>query len=144
MLVREGFGQLLMRASLKQRPYGFDGFETHPRRRARREDAIDQLFPEQRIRSLFPDVSKLREACANLTPSRMVCCTYVFNCDDLVVWSHEVFSRKVLSKDCMRQLPGLSTQLPETEFVTKSEHPFERDAASNVSIDSSLVFALLA
>ncbi|MDT4967867.1 MAG: hypothetical protein QOJ64_2604 [Acidobacteriota bacterium] len=42
-------GQVSPVSALKEMPDRFDGAESHPRRRAGSEDAVDKLFPESLV-----------------------------------------------------------------------------------------------
>ena len=93
--------KLILRPAREQRPHGFDRAQPHPRRRARREDAVDKLFPEPSVGAFAPNLAELREARLNLAPARAMRCAYLLDCYRLSVSRHvlgffkgEVFGRK--------------------------------------------------
>ena len=77
-------------------PDRFYGTKSHARRRAGSKDTEDQFFPEALIGSVAPHFPKLIKARANLSLSRLMCGTYVFNNYRLARESHLIVNTQIL------------------------------------------------
>ena len=88
MTTRERRGQLFVCAAREQMSDGLDRPEPHPRRRARGEDAEDQLLPEPLVRGRAPHLLELREARAYVAPPLDVCGANLLQRDGLSISPH--------------------------------------------------------
>src|SRR5215218_6954410 len=79
-----------MRAAREQVPDGLDRPEPHPRRRARGEDAEDQLLPQARVVGRPPDLLELAQARAYLRAARAVRGANLLDRDGLSLSPHSV------------------------------------------------------
>ena len=59
----------MMSARLQKRPERLNRSQSHPGRRAGGEDAKDHLFPESRVRTSLPNISKFTQSRSNFFSS---------------------------------------------------------------------------
>src|SRR6266852_29682 len=92
----------------QQRPHSFDRTQSHFGRRSRGEDAIDQLFPQTRIRPGAPNFAKLSQPFANFRAPRVVREAQLLNCHRFWITRHGIH---LTEKNSMGAIMNMSTKL---------------------------------
>src|SRR6266849_9892443 len=92
----------------QQRPHSFDRTQSHFGGRARGENAIDQLFPQTRIRPGAPNFAKLSQPFANLHAPRVVREAQPFDCYRFWITRHGIH---LTEKNSMGSIVNMSTRL---------------------------------